>query len=129
MKKNIRRIVGTLLVLLGLVSVVSACSGGSTSTDGKSSVVGTWKADGFEAEITASEITINIVGNDSKSLYWKGSFHDNTGTVRSNGDTDAMAGSMLGSQDSTKTFSVDDDQIAFEMSLMGTTKTIKLKRA
>jgi hypothetical protein len=40
-----------------------------------------------------------------------------------------MAGSILGSQDSTKTFSVDDDQLTFEMSMMGTTKTIKLKRA
>lgn len=129
MSRNNRRIVGILLVTIAAIFALGACSGGSTSTDGKSSVVGTWKADGFEAEITASEITINIVGNDSKSLYWKGSFHDNTGTVRSNGDTDAMAGSMLGSQDSTKTFSVDDDQIAFEMSMMGTTKTIKLKRA
>lgn len=128
--KKIRRITGILLILLGLVSVVGACSSGNTSTDGKlASHVGNWKADGFNAEITASEITIYIVGNDTKSLYWTGTFPDGADKVKSAGDTDAMSESMLGSQDSEKTFTVDDDKISFEMSMMGTTKTIHLKRA
>jgi len=107
--------------------VLAGC--GPSSSAAPTSHVGTWKADGFEANVTADAIEINIVGDDSKSLYWKGSFHEGSDVVKSHADREALDASMLGSQDADKNFAVDDDQISFEMSMMGTTKTIHLKKA
>jgi len=131
MRKLIIGIIG-LAVLFGAPLVLSGCGPAESSAAAKApaSHAGTWKADGFEATVTASDITINIVGDDdSKSLYWKGTFHEGNDVVKSHADREALDASMLGSQDSDKNFAVDDDQIAFEMSMMGTTKTIKLKKA
>ena len=55
----------------------------------------------------------------------KGPQHDNS----IQGDREALDGSMLGSQDKDKAFSVDGDKISFEMSIMGTTKTVRLEKA
>lgn len=93
------------------------------------SLDGTWKAEGFEAVVAADSIEINIVSTDSESLYWKGTFASGTDKITSIADREALDASMLGSQDSEKVFAIDGDKITFKMSMMGTTKTIKLKKA
>ena len=97
-------------------------------TKAPASLNGTWKSDGFKAVIAADSIEINIVGEDTRSLYWKGTFPAGGESVTSVADTEALSSSMLGSQNAKKVFAVKGDQIDFEMSMMGTTKTVHLKR-
>lgn len=134
-----------LIALLAIVFVaisLSACQSSGSGSDASNtpassaptkeapmSLNGTWKADGFEAVIAADSIEVNIVSTDSKSLYWKGTFVSGTDKVTSVGDREALDGSMLGSQDKDKVFNVDGDKISFEMSMMGTTKTVRLEKA
>lgn len=104
----------------------------ATSTPTKEAPVslnGSWKADGIEAIIDVDGIEISIVGNDSTSLYWKGTFPLGTDKITSIADREALDASILGSQDSNKVFAIDGDKITFKMSMMGTTKTIKLEKA
>lgn len=128
---TMRKLIAALIALIALPLVLSGCGPAAEGSTPKAAVshTGTWKADAFEATITADTIEIHIVDADSKSLYWKGTFHEGSDVVNSHADREALDASMLGSQDSEKTFAVDDDQISFEMSMMGTTKTIHLKKA
>lgn len=133
-----------LIALLAVVFVgisLSACQASDSRTDAPSkisasatkeapvSLNGTWKAEGFEATIAADSIVINIVSTDSKSLYWKGTFSPSTDKVASVADRDALDASLLGSQDSDKVFVIDGDKITFEITMAGTTKTVKLEKA
>lgn len=96
---------------------------------------GTWVTNpkAFSAVISGKLITISIVSTDSSSLYWQGTWDaaakatDGTKIV-SNADVEALSSSLLGSQDKTKTFTYANDEITFSMSMMGTTKTIRIKR-
>lgn len=97
-------------------------------TKAPASLNGTWRAQGLEAVIADNSIEINIVGDDTRSLYWKGTFPAGDESVKSMADTDALSSSMLGSQDAEKVFTVKDDQIDFEMSIAGTTKTVHLQK-
>lgn len=134
-----------LIALLAVVFIgitLSACGPAQNGSDGNKttassaptkeapvSLNGTWKDDVFEAEISDDLIVINIVNNDTKSLYWKGTFPTGSDIIKSIADTEALSMSMLGSQDADKTFKVKDDTINFEMSIAGTTKTVHLKKA
>jgi osmotically-inducible protein OsmY len=131
-----------IIAVLIAGTVLSACGPAQNGTDASKtsttssatkeapvSLNGTWKDDAFEAEIADNSIVINIVSADSKSLYWKGTFPGNSGTVTSAADTEALSMSMMGSQDAEKKFKIDGDQITFEMSIAGTTKTVHLKKA
>ena len=94
---------------------------------------GTWKAEGFSAVIKDKVITISIVSPDTTSLYWQGTWDSSKqakdgAEVVSIADVEALSMSMLGSQDETKAFAFSDDELKFSMSMMGTTKTIRLKR-
>lgn len=124
-------------VLLGIS--LSAC--GSTpdaqpASSKTTSLTGSWTTDSdpdFEmhATVGANDIVIMWVSpsDESKSLYWKGTFNADGGShILSKADTDALESSLLGSQDKSKQFTYDDDELSFEMSVMGTTKTIHLHR-
>ena len=82
----------------------------------------------MEATIRDNSIEINIVGNDTRSLYWKGTFPVGTERIKSVADKEALAASMLGSQESEKVFTLKDEQIDFDMSIAGTTRTVHLRR-
>jgi hypothetical protein len=127
----VRRLLVLVTALLLAPFLISACGSDSapTSEAKPASLNGTWKAEGLEAVIADNRIEINIVDEDTRSLYWKGTFPAGGATVTSAADTEALSASMLGSQDSTKDFTVKDDEITFKMSMLGTTKTIRLKRA
>lgn len=140
-----------LIALLAVVFVgisLSACQSSDSGSDANKTVTssvttassaptkeapvslnGSWKAEGFAATIAADSIEINIVSTDSESLYWKGTFPSGTDKITSVADREALDASLLGSQDSDKVFNIDGDKITFKMSMMGTTKTIKLKKA
>jgi hypothetical protein len=144
MHRSTRKQIAALLVLIAGLFAFSGCGSSDapsantvqTQTQAtketpveKPSLVGTWTADGFLAEIGDNTIEINIVGPDSKSLYWKGTFPADGDKVVSKADTEALSASLLGSQDPEKTFVVaSENEITFEMSMMGTTSTIHLKR-
>ena len=138
-RKN-RKIIATLLVAIAAVIAFGGCS---TTPDAapaaqtkqeapveKPSLAGNWNADGFLAVIGDDAIEVNIVSPDSKSLYWKGTFPvGETDKIVSKADTEALSMSILGSQDPEKTFTVlGDNEIIFEISMMGTTSIIHLKR-
>lgn len=105
----------------------------TTTTEAPVSWNGTWTADGFSAVIKEDVITISIVDKDTSSLYWQGTWDaaakakDGVKVV-SNADVDALSMSMLGSQDKTKEFTYSDDELTFSMSMMGTTRTIRLTK-
>jgi hypothetical protein len=140
--KKLISLLAVVLVAISLSACQSSGSGSDASKAPTSSVAssaptkeapvslnGSWKAEGLEAVVDADGIEISIVSADSTSLYWKGTFVTGTDKITSIGDREALDGSMLGSQDSDKVFNIDGDQITFKMSMMGTTKTIKLQRA
>lgn len=139
-----RKSLATVVTLLVLPVVLTACGGddvtaaqtSSTSQEAPrseaakpASLNGSWKDDMFAATVAENSIEINIVDGDTTSLYWKGTFPADGSTVTSAADTAALESSILGSQDAEKTFKVTDDTITFDMTMMGTTKTVHLKRA
>ena len=140
-----------LVALLAIIFVgisLSACQSSGSGSDAKSSssaptasvapaaptkeapvsLNGVWKADGFEAVVDSSSIKISIVSADSTSLYWKGTFASGADKITSIGDREALDASMLGSQDANKVFNIDGEKITFKISMMGTTKMIKLEK-
>lgn len=126
-----RKFIIMLAALVVLPFALSAC--GPVDSSAKAADVqtlnGTWKADGFEAVVTDNNIEVNIVEGDTSSLYWKGTFPADSDKVVSQADTEALSQSMLGSQDSTKEFTVKGDQIDFKITIMGTSKVVHLKKA
>lgn len=126
------KIVATIIAIILLPFGLGACSGGSDEAPVKAdkpvSLNGTWKADGFEAVIADNSIEVNIVDQDTSSLYWKGTFPAGSDKVVSEADTAALSESMLGSQDATKEFTVKDDEISFKITIMGTSKVVHLMK-
>lgn len=99
---------------------------------------GVWVSDPefMSAKIVGDLITIDIVTTDSKSLFWKGTWpvatkaaKDNeTIEIASKGDVEALGMSIMGSSEKIKTFTYKDGEITFEFSMMGTTKTVHVKK-
>lgn len=129
-----------LFALLALV-LVSACSSTAASeseSNGVTVTAGTWSmvdSDdtlNMEAIVKDDNIVITWITDNTSSLYWKGSFpktaQDDEDIV-SKGDTEEMAQSLLGSQDDKKTFTISDGVLSFPMTVMGTTRVIKLEQS
>ena len=121
-----------ITTLPAVPSVTEAPAASATETaDTSESFDGTWTNDdgSFLADISAGVIVINLVTDDSESLYWKGTFptvaENNTAFV-SDGDVEAMYASLFGSQDETKEFMYEDGVIKFDMSMAGTTTHVRL---
>lgn len=146
MKKFIK-IFACLIIILSL----SACGENkkeTKSTNNKSekkeeilNLYGTWKQTNSEsnedyqqAEIKEDgTMTIYWISEDSKSLYWAGSFEAPTTSSKtyswtSNNDKEQTDSSLLASSDDTKDFKYENGTLSYEASAMGTTKTIKLKK-
>jgi hypothetical protein len=131
----IRKLVALLIV--PLVLAMTACSGAATKVT-PADLNGAWAsadANGttFEAAISDNLIEINLASSGTKALYWKGTLplgSDSTAdfTVTSAADTDALSGSILGSQDPTKTFTYSAGKLKFDFSAMGVTKTVELSK-
>ncbi|MFT8638708.1 hypothetical protein [Bifidobacterium sp.] len=103
-------------------------------------LTGTWASQSddssdtiMQATIKDSTIEINWVAPDSTSLYWTGSYEapteaTDTYSWTSQGDTETMSTALLASQDSTKDFTYENDELTFEASALDTTKTMRLQR-
>ena len=87
------------------------------------------------ATIDGETITINWVTNneDTKSLYWVGSFEAPTSGAESHSwtskrDQEATESAMLASGDETKKFTYENGEISYEAGIMGTTTTVRLSK-
>lgn len=86
------------------------------------------------ATITASTIAVNWVtdGGATTSVYWAGSFTPPTAagdyTWTSNNDTSVTESALLASSDPTKEFTYSGGVIRYQVSALGTTTTVELKK-
>lgn len=143
-----------LIVLLGFGA--TACSGEPASqeqeTDSQASaapeaqeetpepvdLTGEWKqtnpnsADNFQTATIAGD-TIEVYWNapDMKALYWAGTVEvpedgSTSFSWESVNDSAKTEASMMASEDPTKTFTVKDGEISYEVTAMGTTVTVRL---
>lgn len=117
------------LSVLGL----SAC-GGSASAE-PTNLNGTYvfvDGDfGMVGEVKGDTIQVQLKSNDSLGLYWTGDFKNpakDGDKILSHANVEALSKSATGSQDSTKEFEIADGKIAFQMSMMGVSKTIELEK-
>ena len=130
-----RKFITTILLAVASVIAFSGCSAGSTD------LTGTWKTSAktpvqFEAIVTDSTITINMVQDDMKALYWQGTFNpklpnSEDTTITSTADTKALEGSVLASLDATKVFRFtkgEVEQLSFDYGFMGVTQPVYLGR-
>ena len=108
-------------------------AGGTDKDEGKQPPVltGTWKQtnsesdDSYqEATITDSAIEVYWVADDTKALYWAGSFTAPTTAD----DTEKTSSALLASGDATKTFTYKDGTLSYEVTAMGVTKTVTMKK-
>ncbi|SFC58675.1 hypothetical protein SAMN04487968_10892 [Nocardioides terrae] len=101
-------------------------------------LAGTWrtpedKEEAFKATISENHVTIVIPDDDSdsESLYRDGTFPYEAGdkTIVSAADRGQLDASLLGSEDSEKTLTLDGDRIKFDFSMMGTTLHVTLEKS
>lgn len=128
MKKFLALIFVPALFLLGGCIPLDS---GLAATD----LSGTWVAEldngvGFQADVTATDISVSLTMDESSALYWKGTFAGEDVTegqkITSDADVEALSKSLFGSQDETKVFTYKDGQLTFPFSIMGVSQTVKL---
>ena len=140
-KTNIKPLilVSVSLVLLATLAFATSCNQVSKEAP---NLTGTWKSinsdnpDSWQqAEITDTTITVYWVSNngDTKSLYWAGSFippkeYCTTYAWDSQNDKTSTGKSLLAANGDTKTFIYENNQISYEATALGVTKTMKLER-
>lgn len=144
-----------IIAALGLASLLAltGCAGSPSSTPSDSSgavaeVVETLNLDGVwvqvnnngdiaphEATIAGEIMTIDWVNaeDESRSIYWIGTFtipetSEHTHAWTSVQDQEATASALLAAQVESKEFVYENGQIVYEMSALGTTRTIRLER-
>lgn len=134
--------IGAAVAIGGLVIGLTSCA---TEAEAPADLIGDWMQTNSESEdsyqtatITANEIRVFMVGNggDSKSLhwslYWAGTYEapvkSGSFVWDSENDTFLTDGSLLGSGASTKTFTFEGDEISYEVTMLGTTTTVRLER-
>lgn len=140
--KKILSIALCALTVLALVACGSKGSGDTGKDDTKQPPVltGTWKQNNSEsndsyqeATITDSTIEVYWVSDDTKALYWAGSFVAPTTayepyTWDSANDTEKTSSALLASGDATKTFTYKDGTLSYEVTAMGVTKTVTMTK-
>ena len=101
---------------------------------------GTWSAPldngaKMTAVIVNNTIEVQWDTEDTKALYWKGTFNapvgatwDTNFVVTSQGDTGTMETSLMASQDSTKKFTYNGKTLNYELRMMGVTRTVRLTK-
>lgn len=140
--KKILSIALCALTVFALVACGSKGSGDAGKDDTKQPPVltGTWKQNNSESDdsyqeatITDSTIEVYWVADDTKALYWTGSFTapttvDEPYTWDSTNDTEKTSSALLASGDATKTFTYKDGTLSYEVTAMGVTKTVTMKK-
>ncbi len=121
-----------LLATLLLFAVTACGSNTAEPTD----LTGSWSTQAnpdftMTAVVSNNDIEVTWEAPDTSALYWKGTFNASASegsTITSDGDTETMSMSLLASQSESKDFLYDDDKIAFDFTIMGTTTTLYLER-
>lgn len=115
---------------------------GDTSGNQIPDLTGEWKQENSNSEdsyqvatISGDTIEINWVSDngDTKSLYWAGSFEapttaDEPYSWDSENDHSKTESVLLASGDDTKTMTYEKGVLSYEVSAMGTTTKVKLKK-
>ncbi|MCT1364031.1 MULTISPECIES: hypothetical protein [unclassified Microbacterium] len=140
---TIRRFAAAALVSAALVLTACSTTDASSGLDASSvqpaqpaNLVGDWTAEGDNvshiATITEDTISVDWFNDedDSRSVYWVGTYEAPTEAGdfawESARDEEATASALLASQDDTKTFNYEDGKLSFEVTALGTTKTVIL---
>lgn len=140
MKKLITLCLCAIMALSMAACSQQATDTGATETQTEKKVLnleGTWISDDegmvHQAEIKNGVIEIYWVSEDTKALYWAGTYEAPTDDKEpyswtSANDTEKTSTAMLASSDAEKTFTYEDGVLSYSASAMGVTKTVKLTR-
>lgn len=88
----------------------------------------------FTALVKGNSIEVNLISEDTSegdltALYWAGTFRTmDEKTWTSVADTERLSGSILGSMDTTKTFTYEDGKLSFNFGALGVTKIIQMEK-
>ncbi|MBH0098589.1 lipoprotein [Salinibacterium sp. NSLL150] len=129
----------TIIAALGAVLVLSGCAAGAT---GPADLTGDWKqsnsasTDAYQqAKISDDEITIEWVsdGGDTVSTYWVGTFEAPVDggepyTWTSERNEEATDSALLASTADSKEFTYEGGVVSYEVSALGTTTIVDLKK-
>lgn len=135
-----KKFICAILLLVLTLSVMASC--GKEKETGISDLTGTWKqvnsnsSDSYqEAIISGNTIEVYWVfdNEDSKSLYWAGSYVAPDKSVTeyswtSVNDHEKTDMALLASSDDTKVIGYKDGQLYWEASALGSTMTVKLEK-
>lgn len=135
--------IGMVLLIIAALFCSTACSTGTGDAKKEpANLTGEWKQVNSNSESTwqAAEIkddTITVYwvsdNGDTKSLYWAGTYvapttADEPYSWDSAGDRSQMDSALLASQDETKTFTYENNQLSYLASAMGTTTTVRMEK-
>jgi hypothetical protein len=145
-----KKLVMISLCLFMLTTISIGCSSKKSSSDSGSNttekqipdLTGEWKQENSKSDdsyqlatITGDTITIDWVSDngDTKALYWAGSFVAPTNANEpyswdSKNDHSKTESALLASSDDTKTMTYENGVLSYEVSAMGTTTVVKLKK-
>jgi len=142
---------GTTTAIFGGIALMAALTGcgdagtsGSARVDTPKTLVGTWYQTNtldsgvvMVAEVhSGGAIQVSMKTRDSSSIYWMCSFESyknprSNFKITSQADPDAqkiLAGSIFGSQDTSKRFAYKNGELSFDFTMTGTTSTIRLRK-
>ena len=147
MKRNWRALTrfGLATVFLFSALLLFSCGGTCAKTpvnDTPPDLTGEWKQVNSNSEDSYQSATIadGVVevywvsdGGDTKSLYWAGTYEAPTAAGESyswdsQNDHDKTDMALLASGDDQKTFTYENGQISYEVSVLGTTTTVRLEK-
>lgn len=115
-----------IVALLLSVLAFAGCSNSSSDEAKTSAVVaGTYtdSRDTTRVVVTEDSIEVYINGDDQDYLYWAGTWSKGD-TVVSKPESKRLEESWLGSEESTMTFHVGDNEIKFTANLMDMTREV-----
>lgn len=112
-----------ILTILALIAIIPFTGCSSDDEPVKLNPViaeGNWSEDpSFEASVNNEKIEIWLIGDESRSLYWAGTFPADTlvngDRIPSKADTERLSASLTGASNTDEyTFKYEDDSIQFE---------------
>lgn len=137
-KKRMKKKLSVML-MLGVIIMTLLC-GCSNTAEGTTDLTGTWTSENNngsyqEAIITENSIEINWVSDNgnTKSIYWVGTYEAPSEPITeyswtSTRDKEKTDSALLASGDDSKNFTYKDGVLSYQVSALGTTTTLELKR-
>jgi len=130
--RDIKRLTAVFLVPIALV--LAGCTAAPSSTE-PTDLTGKWSYSKdtvqFEAEVKGGDIEVYLTLDDTKGLYWSGTFENEAvdgQEISSDADTAALDESLYGSTAESKDFTFTNGELHFDFTIMGTDTDISLRR-